>query len=447
MSGLFTIEQIDLIRRLLKTGITRSQICDAIDEIIRVESGNSRLDLVYLSNVETFLTPAIECKAPQLNISNVAHSESSNRNSATSFRRISQVDCDIDSIRQNHSTRTPQQTVGTEIQTIAPPLTIKEEKVSDDERALIEVKKEVIDEDKNDEESRLQIDESDDSKQSLLKKDDSVNNTKIVSFSAIPIFLSTSKSNESDISFEINRDSSFQSKAMPELDKFKMLNETDRMLIIKRFTQQYNIRQNMIAEMTRISQAYISKFFRGDANEMSDRVKNIIYMWYLKCKKDPSILKTSCSKTMKDKNILNERGELLPIKRDRFIFRTQHLAILEKYFIENQYPDLYTKEEIAEKCNQATAEITKNQLQDKDKVTVAIVSNWFNNKRKELKQTFSGKRRKRDFKVIEKSPTPPQSPLITQSSSKSILDFDEVVINSSQKYVKHEEDDDIEELM
>lgn len=56
---------------------------------------------------------------------------------------------------------------------------------------------------------------------------------------------------------------------------------------IRNFVMRYNIKQTMIAEMTKMSQAYVSRFFRGDIQDMSDRTKNAFYMWYLTCKNNP----------------------------------------------------------------------------------------------------------------------------------------------------------------
>lgn len=64
---------------------------------------------------------------------------------------------------------------------------------------------------------------------------------------------------------------------------------------IRNFVMRYNIKQTMIAEMTKMSQAYVSRFFRGDIQDMSDRTKNAFYMWYLTCKNNPWKLSKSGS--------------------------------------------------------------------------------------------------------------------------------------------------------
>ncbi|RWS14573.1 homeobox-containing protein 1-like protein [Dinothrombium tinctorium] len=167
----------------------------------------------------------------------------------------------------------------------------------------------------------------------------------------------------------------------PELRLFKLKGEAAILDEIRSFVSTYNIRQNMIAEMTRISQGYISRFFRGEGDEMSERAKNLIYLWYLECRSNPQKLQ----ECLGNKNILSESGDLIPIRRERFLFNKVHLEVLEKFFDENPYPDSERKELIAEACNVALERKTGRKLRASDKVTALVVNNWFNNKRKELK--------------------------------------------------------------
>ena len=127
---------------------------------------------------------------------------------------------------------------------------------------------------------------------------------------------------------------------------------------IRSFVAKYNIRQNMLAEMTGISQGYISRFFRGEGQDISERARNLIYSWYLNFRRNPTKILQCCPMTVGDRKMISETGDLLPIRRDRFIFRKQHLQVLEQYFAENPYPDSHTKEQIAEECNQAAERIS-----------------------------------------------------------------------------------------
>ena len=60
---------------------------------------------------------------------------------------------------------------------------------------------------------------------------------------------------------------------------------------IRKFVAAYNIKQHNVADMAKISQAYVSRFFRGELHEMTDRSKMSIYAWYIMCKKNPARLR------------------------------------------------------------------------------------------------------------------------------------------------------------
>jgi len=63
------------------------------------------------------------------------------------------------------------------------------------------------------------------------------------------------------------------------------------------------------------------------------------------------------------------------------------IQILEKAFIDNPYPDPRRREDIARICNDARTRIdgTNDLLNERDRVTDAIVTHWFQNKRKMAK--------------------------------------------------------------
>lgn len=133
---------------------------------------------------------------------------------------------------------------------------------------------------------------------------------------------------------------------------------------------------------------------------MSEKRKNIIYQWFLTYSKNPAKLNNdrqqislNSSNNSKfghhdfgsdNSNHFGANNEVLfPItRRDRFIFRKQHLKILEAFFENNPYPEIHTKEQIVEECNLSAEKSSGKPLKEADKVTVAIVSNWFNNRRK-----------------------------------------------------------------
>ncbi|PRD30648.1 UNVERIFIED_CONTAM: Homeobox-containing protein 1 [Trichonephila clavipes] len=85
------------------------------------------------------------------------------------------------------------------------------------------------------------------------------------------------------------------------------------------------------------------------------------------------------------KRMVSESGDLIPLKRERFTFKGSHLAVLEQYYEQDPYPDTQVREMIVEECNKA-AEKCEWPLSDRDTVTLPVVNNWFNNRRKDAKK-------------------------------------------------------------
>lgn len=73
-------------------------------------------------------------------------------------------------------------------------------------------------------------------------------------------------------------------------------------------------------------------------------------------------------------------------RRERFTFREKHLEVLESCFKENPYPSYEQRETIANLCNVASSNNGARKLHDKEKVTAHMVLNWFANSRKEVKR-------------------------------------------------------------
>ncbi|KAM3877078.1 homeobox-containing protein 1-like [Diretmus argenteus] len=69
----------------------------------------------------------------------------------------------------------------------------------------------------------------------------------------------------------------------------------------------------------------------------------------------------------------------------RFTWRKECLAVMESYFSDNQYPDEAKREEIANACN-AVIQKPGKKLSDLERVTSLKVYNWFANRRKEIKR-------------------------------------------------------------
>ncbi|XP_055495197.1 homeobox-containing protein 1a isoform X11 [Leucoraja erinacea] len=69
----------------------------------------------------------------------------------------------------------------------------------------------------------------------------------------------------------------------------------------------------------------------------------------------------------------------------RFTWRKECLTVMESYFNENQYPDEAKREEISNACN-AVIQKPGRKLTDSERVTALKVYNWFANRRKEIKR-------------------------------------------------------------
>jgi predicted XRE-type DNA-binding protein len=173
------------------------------------------------------------------------------------------------------------------------------------------------------------------------------------------------------------------------------------------FVYRYDLKQSQIARMASVNQAYVSKFLRGDLFDLSENGRMAICRWYIRYKKivqsmgsvPPSAellanFNVSCEPPTKVPRLTEPQinNNASPVsfdapKRTRFTFRPEHLDILEKAFLDNPYPDPRRREDIARICNEARTRIdgTNELLNERDRVTDAIVTHWFQNKRKMTK--------------------------------------------------------------
>ncbi|CAF2405399.1 unnamed protein product [Rotaria sp. Silwood2] len=160
------------------------------------------------------------------------------------------------------------------------------------------------------------------------------------------------------------------------------------------FVYRYDLKQSQIARMASVNQAYVSKFLRGDLFDLSENGRMAI------CRSGPpsaeflANLTSSCEPPTKVPRLSESQtnNNVSPVsfdapKRTRFTFRPEHLDILEKAFLDNPYPDPRRREDIARICNEARTRIegTNEVLNERDRVTDAIVTHWFQNKRKMAK--------------------------------------------------------------
>uniref|UniRef100_A0A915ERG4 POU-specific atypical domain-containing protein n=1 Tax=Ditylenchus dipsaci TaxID=166011 RepID=A0A915ERG4_9BILA len=114
--------------------------------------------------------------------------------------------------------------------------------------------------------------------------------------------------------------------------------------------------------MTGVSQPYISKLLNGNHRELSLRCRKNIYSWYLNCRRHPEKLATFVQDPS-SRLETNTEGELVPQRRERYVFRPMLIKILEAYFL-----------------------LRGSQLMPKEVVTPQVIANWFANKRKEMRR-------------------------------------------------------------
>lgn len=196
---------------------------------------------------------------------------------------------------------------------------------------------------------------------------------------------------------------------LKQIEEFKLKGEVVIHGEISFFVYKHDLKQSQIARMAGVNQAYVSKFLRGEFFDLSENGKSLIYKWYLRFLKNPQIyqqahnlsinsnltginglasssdhktttaaslasnLKIEPSSQNNGFNNVTNTSYDAP-RRSRFSFKSEHLVILEKAFIENQYPDQKKREELSKLCNEAKP--------CSERVTEQIITHWFQNKRK-----------------------------------------------------------------
>uniref|UniRef100_A0A914CEF8 Homeobox domain-containing protein n=1 Tax=Acrobeloides nanus TaxID=290746 RepID=A0A914CEF8_9BILA len=171
-----------------------------------------------------------------------------------------------------------------------------------------------------------------------------------------------------------------------ELDDFMSQGEEACINDMKQFITQFSLRQTTVAMMTGVSQPYISKLLNGNHRELSLRCRKNIYSWYLNCRRHPEKL-ASFLQDPATRLETNGEGELVPQRRERYVFRPVLIKILETFFLETPFPDFNKRVEIATACNNALQQDKKGVgLMPKEVVSPQVVANWFANKRKEMRR-------------------------------------------------------------
>ncbi|CDW57779.1 Homeobox domain containing protein [Trichuris trichiura] len=134
-----------------------------------------------------------------------------------------------------------------------------------------------------------------------------------------------------------------------ELEQLKKKDEEEIIKEIREFVSRNQLRQQSIAYMTGISQPYVSKFLNGVAKELSERVRNLMFTWYIVFKSNPEILNEFPTSSYIKSRTVQTKERLQ--RRERFSFKQQHINVLEHYFKAEPYPNVYMRKEIATACN------------------------------------------------------------------------------------------------
>ncbi|XP_030627773.1 homeobox-containing protein 1 isoform X2 [Chanos chanos] len=180
-------------------------------------------------------------------------------------------------------------------------------------------------------------------------------------------------------------------------DKVEELMRRDSSMVkeeIKAFLGNRRISQAVVAQVTGISQSRISHWLLQQGSDLSEQKKRAFYRWYLLEKTTPgaTLNMRPAPMTLDEIEwrqtpppISTVPGSFRLRRGSRFTWRKECLAVMESYFNDNQYPDEAKREEIANACN-AVIQKPGKKLSDLERVTSLKVYNWFANRRKEIKR-------------------------------------------------------------
>ncbi|KRY36655.1 Homeobox-containing protein 1 [Trichinella spiralis] len=221
-----------------------------------------------------------------------------------------------------------------------------------------------------------------------------------------------------------------------ELAELKKKDEEEIINEIREFVSRCQVRQQTIAQMTGISQPYVSKFLSGIAKELSERVRTLMFSWFILCRNRPELIAEMASDANSKVKINASKEFYLP-RRERFVFKQAHIDVLERFFNEEPYPNMLKREEIASACNLALQSqhfgeefaivfcLLAWNFNPKDLVTEHIVANWFSNRRKE--------KRRKQFVVDSRAPRRRKSAFMDRIST----DCEQHVFISDDTSVQH----------
>ncbi|XP_023662470.1 homeobox-containing protein 1 isoform X2 [Paramormyrops kingsleyae] len=180
-------------------------------------------------------------------------------------------------------------------------------------------------------------------------------------------------------------------------DKVEELMRRDSSVVkeeIKAFLSNRRISQAVVAQVTGISQSRISHWLLQQGSDLSEQKKRAFYRWYQLEKTNPGatlnmrpapLALEEMEWRQTPPPVSTAPGSFRLRRGSRFTWRKECLAVMESYFNENQYPDEAKREEISNACN-AVIQKPGKKLSDLERVTSLKVYNWFANRRKEIKR-------------------------------------------------------------
>uniref|UniRef100_A0A4W5PKS9 Homeobox-containing protein 1 n=1 Tax=Hucho hucho TaxID=62062 RepID=A0A4W5PKS9_9TELE len=180
-------------------------------------------------------------------------------------------------------------------------------------------------------------------------------------------------------------------------DKVEELMRRDGSIVkeeIKSFLGNRRISQAVVAQVTGISQSRISHWLLQHGSDLSEQKKRAFYHWYQLEKTSPGATLNMRPAPMALEEMewrqtaphISTPPGIFRLRRgNRFTWRKECLAVMESYFNDNQYPDEAKREEISNACN-AVIQKPGKKLSDLERVSSLKVYNWFANRRKEIKR-------------------------------------------------------------
>ncbi|CEF64703.1 Homeobox domain and Cro/C1-type helix-turn-helix domain and Homeodomain-like and Lambda repressor-like, DNA-binding domain-containing protein [Strongyloides ratti] len=368
---LFTVEQLELIRRLRLTGITSDAVIEAFKTLEQFENNleNNRLQQAAIA---AMLMPGTDIS---MNFNKIPLQNSIGSNLlSSSILTNSNNQSNFDTLSQN-------------------PLLFKHLSVG----SLANINNNNNNNSHNNTSSSCTNSTSSEKSPSLISETNSSSSPVSLSKSGEEIIKSTEDYPFSTSPPTSNGGRPIRSNRTPmreittlddpkELEEFIEKGEENCINDMRQFITQLSLRQTTVAQMTGVSQPYISKMLNGNHKELSLRCRKNIYSWYLNMKKHPEKLSSYLSDPL-IRLETNTDGELIPQRRERYVFRPILIKILESFFLEAPFPDYAKRMEIAAVCNKALLkEKNGNDLLNKEIVSPQVVANWFANKRKEMKK-------------------------------------------------------------